>query len=204
MWQRGLGFRVKKNETNTRSCFAAGASEWLQTVGLLTPNHRLKGWHLLSPFKRFSATVLPSSLATGSATRAAPLGVSPCSSAHGGPRRCGAQMMITALRCMLRTSLPLLERQRQTLPAKSPSRPHSLLLSLSLSFLVLHYIAPSFRHFPSLFRSLSLSLSLGPPTRPPSIPLDSVHCNSCHLRTTASFINYASPGWSMFLFVCAS
>lgn len=113
------------------------------------------------------------SFATGSAERAAPLGVSPCSSAHGGPRRCGAQMMITALRCMLRTSLLLLERQRQILPTKSPSR---VTLSFPLS------LFPGSSLYCSVAPSLSLSLSLAlsqpppprPPTRSPFFPLDSV------------------------------
>lgn len=108
------------------------------------------------------------SLTTGSAERAAPLGASPSSSAHGGLRRCGAQMMITALPCMLRTSLPLLERQRQILPTKSPCTPSlslvsplslSLCTSRCLSFPFLHYIPPSFSHFPSL-SAAPLSLPL--------------------------------------------
>lgn len=126
------------------------------------------------------------SVTTGTGERAAPLGVSPSVSAHGGPRRCGAQMMITALRCMLRTSLPLPERQRRTLPTKSL---HSLSLCLSLVFplslplSLSRCLFLSFSHFFVISLGRSVTFSLPPaPTLPlnPRPPIPPVQCNSWH------------------------
>lgn len=172
-----------------------------KTAGLLTPDHRLSGWHLplllLPPLPSSSALLLQGSFGDcAAASSVAPLDASPSSSAHGGPRRCGALpllllLLFSALRCMLRTSLPLAERRTLAARVAEQTSP----LSASHSLLLRHL-------------SLSHSHSLGAPSTPPPLlqltrspsPLpDPVRCKSpptphlCHLRTTATFINYASP-----------
>ena len=181
-----------------RACSAAGASERLQNRGAINPENPSEGLACLlpspPPFLSLPRVYLQLySLSTDGTKRDAPLGGS--WSAHGGPRRCGAQMMITALR----TSLPLLERQRHTLPSKSPRSPLSPPLSgtrvpsllLSRSVLLLEQLP--------LRRSVTFSLlssSFPPSLHPPlCFRLGSVRCNSYHLRTgTVSLINYASLG----------
>lgn len=79
---------------------------------------------------------------------AAHLGGSSRRSAHGDPRRCGAQMMITASRCMLRTSLPPAAGEteanagdRVAPQADSPSLSLSLPPSLPLSLPLLPFLS---------------------------------------------------------------
>lgn len=113
------------------------------------PTIRVWEADIFCPFMSVWVPVGPAVL-LASERASAHLGGSSRRSAHGDPRRCGAQMMITASHCMLRTSLspplpPLLERHRRMLETESLPR-QTLSLSYSLPF--------------------SLSLSL-----PPSLPM---------------------------------
>lgn len=185
------GAGVRKTTQNDARFLCGRCVRMAPSEGRLTPNHLLYSWHLAAQHLSFFSSffflqeslvgLARVSLTTGSVERTAPLGVSPSSSAHGGPRWCGVQMIITPLRCMLRTSLPLLERLRQTLPTKSPrsARFPSLCLSRSI------FLSPC----SSLYCSVVPSLSLSPPLSPLSLsfPLDPLQ-PPCHLRTrTASF-----------------
>lgn len=197
MWHRGLGFRVNKKEKhqktkkeNTRSCLAFGASECHQTVRILTPDRRLKGWHLLPPFRSLSATVLPS---RSRLVRQSELRPSVClrvqvrTAVHGDAARRWWWSPLSAA-CYAHLSHCWRGRGKYCQPSRLAE---SLSRSPSLSFRALHCIAPSLRHFPSL----SLSLNPHPPTR----SLFFLLIQSCHLRTIASFIHYALPERSTFI-----